>query len=137
MDQQSDIVTTMKDLTLKIKIAKPAEQVFSFTLDPRNTPKWVDSIVTENTNEWPPKLGTIYQNQDPAGTWREFVLTDYIPAKKFTLSKKDGYNVRYTFMALNANESELEYYEWMDEGDLKDIFTVETLEKLKRIVEQS
>ena len=126
----------MKDLTLTIKIHKPAQEIFDFALNPENTPKWVDSIVSETTNEWPPKIGTIYRNQDPGGTWREFNLTEFASGKRFTLSKKDGYNVRYTFTPVSDRETELEYYEWMDDGELDDVLTIETLEKLKRIIEE-
>lgn len=121
----------MKDLKLTIRISKPAKDVFDFTLNPRNTPKWIDSIVEEETNEWPAKRGTIYRNRSADGDWREFELTTFEPHKMFVLSKEDGYHVRYTFTSVDEHMTELEYYEWMDDGELTDAFTMQALEKLK------
>jgi uncharacterized protein YndB with AHSA1/START domain len=127
----------MKDLKLTIQIDKPAKDIFEFTLNPKNTPKWIDFITVEETNEWPPKLGTMYRNRGEDGDeWSELELTEYDPYKRFTLSEKDGsYNVRYTFTPLKATKTELEYYEWTDRDELSVPFTMEPLEKLKRILE--
>ncbi len=125
----------MKDLRLTVTINKPAHEVFAFTTDPTNTPKWIDAIVVEETNEWPAKLRTTYRNQNTAGVWREFVMTSFEPGKSFTLTSKDGYHVRYTCNPLDAHTTQLEYYEWMDEGELHDVLTAAVLEKLKRTIE--
>jgi uncharacterized membrane protein len=129
----------MKELRLKIEIDKPAKDIFEFTLNPKNTPKWIDFIAVEETNEWPSKLGTIYRNMSDNDTeWSELELTEYNPYKRFTLSKKDGsYNVRYTFAPIAGDKTELEYYEWTDREDLSVPFTMEPLEKLKSIIEQA
>jgi uncharacterized protein YndB with AHSA1/START domain len=127
----------MKDLRLTITIDKPAQDVFAFTIDPRNTPKWIDAITVEESNEWPPKVGTVYRNQSAMGEWREFEMTAFEPGKTFTLSKKDGYHVRYTCKPLTVTSTELEYYEWVETGTLQDILTMETLEKLKQVIEHS
>lgn len=125
----------MKDLRLKITINKPAKVVFDFTLNPKNTPKWVDAIVFEQTNEWPPKAGTVYRNQDTDGEWREIKLTALEPDKVFVMSESDGFHIRYTFTPLTTNSTELECYLWMDSGELKHTFNIEALEKLKQVVE--
>ena len=126
---------SMKDLKLIITINKPAKYLFDFTLNPANTPKWIDTIVVEETNEWPPKIGTIYRNKSSDGKWREFELTAFEPGKMFVLSKRDGYHVRYTFAPIDEDSTELEYYEWVDDGVLTDVLTMDVLEKLKQIVE--
>lgn len=53
----------MKHKKLTITIDKPSSEVFEFTADPKNTPKWIDGIIIEETNETLPKLGTIYRNK--------------------------------------------------------------------------
>jgi uncharacterized protein YndB with AHSA1/START domain len=129
----------MKDLKLAIEIDKPAKDIFEFTLNPKNTPKWVDFITVEETNEWPAKLGTTYRNKgDDSTDWSELELTEYELNKSFTLSKRDGsYNVRYIFTPLAADKTELVYHEWTDLEELSVPFTMEPLEKLKQILEAS
>jgi hypothetical protein len=125
----------MKDIKLTIAINKPARDIFDFTLDPKNTPKWVDAIVFEQTNEWPLKVRTKYRNKDSAGVWREIELTEFEPDKMFVMSEIDGFHIRYTFTPVNEKTTELECYLWMDGGELKHTFSIEVLEKLKQVVE--
>ena len=127
----------MKDKRLTIVINKPVSEVFSFTTNPEYTAKWIDGIVLEETNETPPKLGTIYRNKGESGNWNEYEMTAFVEYKMFELSRINGnYHVRYTFMPADEGQCQFEYYEWVDEGELDDTFSQEVLEKLKNTMEQ-
>lgn len=127
----------MKDKKLSIVIDKPVSEVFEFTTDPANTAKWIDGIVVEETNETPPKLGTIYRNKGKSGNWNEYQMTVFEKDKTFTLSRLNGdYHVRYTFTPVDNNKCDFEYYEWVDSDELDDTVSQDVLEKLKSVLEQ-
>lgn len=126
----------MKSNKLVIQINKPAKVVFSFYINPRNTPLWIDSIVAEETSDWPIKVGTIYKNQNKDRIWTEYLVTGLKENELFELTTKDGnYHVRYTHRPLDDNFSELEYYEWVDNGEIAEPFTQNILQTLKEVIE--
>src|ERR1700728_715337 len=103
----------MQHNILKIKINKPVEEVFEFTTNPINTHKWIDSIVAEETSDWPIKLGSIYKNTDRQGNQAEYTVIELAPSLYFSLRSKDeNYVVRYSYTILPDNTTELEYHEW-------------------------
>lgn len=127
----------MKDITQTITINRPVQRAFAYTLNPDNTPKWIDTTVQERANETPAKLGTVYRNQGQDGNWSEYEITAFQPGVMFVLSKKDGnLTVKYTFKPLGHYQCELEYYIGGDIGDLDETFIQHILQKLKAVIER-
>jgi len=126
----------VKELKLVIQIHCPTKDIIDFCLDPKNTPKWIHSIVIEQTNEWPPRVGTIYRNQNINGVWSEYKVVTFKEDMFELLSTTSTYHVRYTLRPLDTVTSELEYFEWMEEGELAQPFTLDILKKLKTVLEQ-
>ncbi|MFR2570871.1 MAG: hypothetical protein ACLS90_04100 [Clostridia bacterium] len=52
----------MKENKLKIFINKPVKEVFEYSLESNNVPKWIKSIKVEIQEERPVKLGTKLKN---------------------------------------------------------------------------
>jgi hypothetical protein len=121
---------------LSIQILKPVAEVFEYTLNPKNTPKWISSIIAEQVSEWPPKIGSIYKNQNKAGEWAQYEVTNLIPSQIFELMSPDGvYHRRYSYKPLADYKCEIEYFEWHDTDELAEPFKQEYLNKLKRLAE--
>ena len=126
----------MKSNRLLIRINKPLSVAFQFTLDPKNTPLWIDSIVKEEVNEVPTKVGTIYRNINKKNVLSEYLVTKYEKDKTFEFVSSDkNYHVKYTFLPKGDNSCGLEYFEWVENGELKDPFNIQILEKLKSVLE--
>jgi hypothetical protein len=126
----------MKENKLAITIDKPVAEVFAFGINPINTPAWIDSIVQEEIDGLPIRVGTIYRNKNPEGIWNEYKVSQFEKNTLFELtSLNSSYKVKYTFKAISDTETELEYLEWMEEAELESPFTLESLSKLKEIIE--
>lgn len=127
----------MKKLRLKIIIKEPVSKVFEFTTNPNNTHLWVPGISKEVTNEWPVKVGSVYKNTSDEINWSEYVVSKFEQDKIFVFDKVGStYHVQYTFIPLSDRQTELEYYEWVDEGTLDEPFTIDILQKLKQLMEK-
>jgi hypothetical protein len=134
----------IRSQTLTITIARPAAAIFEFALDPANTPKWIDSIIAEEASDQPPKLGTMYKNQNQDGEWTEYEIVGFEPSEHFTMAMSGSpYRVRYTFKPVaednkdttGTDTTELEYREWVEDGELGSLFPAEALQKLKSLLE--
>lgn len=127
----------MKNNTLTIRIERPVHDVFSFVTTPPNSSRWIPSVVAEEINEWPVRIGTIYILRNEKNEVSNVAVTA-IKNDEFIewVSEDRNYHCRYIFKASEENSTIFEYSEWMDEGDLKEPFTSEVLQRLKTIVEK-
>jgi len=125
----------MKENKLVIVINRPVEEIFEFTLNPKNTHLWIPSIKKEVSDEYPPKIGTIYKNVGIDGKWNYYSIIEFEENKTFTL-KGNNYFVRYTFKKLGNNKTELIYYEWVESGEIESPFTEDILLNLKELIEK-
>lgn len=126
----------MKQNTLSVEIDKPVGEVFEFTTNPNNTSHWIASIIHEEVNETPIKVGSIYRNQNREGAWAEYKVVSLKENELFELKEVAGtYSVRYTYAPLMNGGVRLTYFE-RDEDKLKNPFRQEVLEGLKRILEE-
>lgn len=125
----------MQQNSLSIEINKPASEIFAFTLNPKNTPLWVDSIVYEEINTPAVLLGTHYKNQSNDGAWNEYEVVEFVPNESFTFKQLNSpYSVRYDFEA-TGTVTKMTYTEWVTEGELEAPFDMRPLEKLKSLME--
>ena len=126
----------MKENKLTIIINKPVAEVFTFGINPINTPDWVESIIQEEVDGFPIKVGSIYKNTSPEGVWSEYTVSKFDENKLFELTdKSSSYKVKYTFTQISENQTELEYLEWMEDGELSSPFPMKSLRKLKELIE--
>jgi hypothetical protein len=127
----------MKANRLVIVIECPVAVVFDFTIDPNNTPLWIDSVVREETNERNVRIGTRYRNVDMAGVWTAYEVVAFRKDALFELKALDStYSVRYCYESVSGGRTRLTYYEWVDHGEIKSPFDMRPLEKLKRVLER-
>jgi len=128
----------MKENKILIEINCSASKIFKFTLNPINTPLWIDNIVREETNESPTRIGTEYKNLNKQGKWTMYEIVRFEPNRMFEMKQKNSsYHVRYTLEPISDNKTKLTYFEWVDEGKLEEPFSSAILEKLKEILESS
>jgi len=125
----------MKENKIVITINKPISIVFEFTINPKNTPLWVPDIKEELTDNFPPKINTIYKNRRNSGNWNYYKVIEFVNNKIFTLkSSENDYLVRYTYKKIDETRTELEYFE---SGIIEKPFTLDILKKLKDVIEKS
>jgi hypothetical protein len=126
----------MDENEISIEINCPVSEVFDFTVNPKNTPLWIDSIVEEQASEFPAQVGTEYKNVSRNGDWTQYKVTQLKQNKVFELKQKSGlYHVLYKYEALSESRTRFTYIEWVDSGDIEHPFTIAVLKKLKNVVE--
>ncbi|MCL2338627.1 MAG: hypothetical protein FWC51_01580 [Proteobacteria bacterium] len=126
----------MQKNLLKIIINKPGKDIFDFLLNPANSPKWLD-VAEERTNEFPVKLGTIFENRGDLNSdeWTRYTVSYYDDGKEFEFTG-NNYSVRYILKSLENGATEMTILEQVNAGDLPDPMTMAPFEKLKRLVEE-
>ena len=126
----------MRENKITVIINKPIEEVFEFTTNPKNTQLWIPSIDEEIAEEYPPKINTKYKNRGKDSNWDFYKVVEFKENEVFILTDLDeNYSVRYTYRKLDSNKTEMEYFEWMKDGELSTPFTKDILMKLKSIME--
>ena len=125
----------MRENKITVVIDKSIDKVFEFTTNPQNTHLWIPSISVEIADEYPPKINMRYKNRGEGDNWDEYKVVDIKKNEVFILSDLDeNYFVKYTYRKLNDNKTEMEYYEWMTNGELSKPFTESILGNLKKII---
>ncbi|MFH1751830.1 MAG: SRPBCC family protein [archaeon] len=127
----------MKSNKITVIINKPIAVVFDFTTDPKNTHLWIPSIQEEVSDEFPPKIGTRYKNRGKNLDWNFYKVVDYQPNRTFTLSDLNrNLYVKYTYKKLGDNQTKMEYFEWVETGELENPFNVGIFQNLKVVLEK-
>lgn len=127
----------VKENKLTILINKSAQEVFDYSLESNNVPKWITSIKEEIPLERPVKLGTQLKNIGRnSENWNYYEVIEFEKGKTFTLKRLNGdYFVKYTCTA-KENGTEFEYFEWVANGDLDELMEMEALKLLKELIEE-
>jgi uncharacterized protein YndB with AHSA1/START domain len=126
----------MKENKITVVINKSIGEVFEFTTNPKNTHTWIPSIEEEISEQYPPKIGTIYKNRGKEPNWDTYKVVEFEKDTKFTLTDLDNnYSVTYTYRKIDNSKTEMEYFEWVRTGDLEKPFTQPILDKLKEVME--
>lgn len=126
----------MRENKLTIFINKPVKEVFDYSLESNNVPKWIIQIKEEIPEERPVKLGTQLRNIGVnSKEWNKYEMIEFEPPKTFTLKKLNGdYFVKYTCSEKDEG-TEFEYFEWAENGDLDALMEMSALELLKEQIE--
>ena len=128
----------MQKNKISIIINKPIKEVFEFTTNPKNTHLWINSIVEEVAEKYPPKIGTHYKNRGDDSNWDFYKVVEFKNNKIFVLSDlENNYHVKYSYKKINDNLTEMEYFEWMKNGELRKPFTKDIIQKLKLVMESN
>jgi len=127
----------LQENKISVVIKRSVRDVFEFTTNPKNTPLWILSIKEEVADPYPPKIGSQYKNHSGDLNWDIYKVIAFERNKIFTLSDlEDNYHVQYSYRSLDPDTTEMEYFEWVNEGDISNPFTKKVLEQLKFVMER-
>jgi hypothetical protein len=124
----------MKTNEIRITIDAEPKDVFEFTVEPKNTAKWIDTAGEEHINTEQIGLGTVYSNN-----YGDLKVTDYERNKFFELTNEaTSYCCSYTYRKLEDDTTELTYFEYMQDGsELEDPMDRRHFEKLQEIISKN
>jgi hypothetical protein len=123
---------------ITIVIEKPVSEVFEFTTNPKNTHLWIPQINQELSDKYPPEINTVYKNTGNLGKWNYYKVIEFEKDRVFALKSSDGnYFVKYSYKKLGKARTEMQYFEWVDDGEIESPFTRDILERLKGVMEKS
>ncbi len=127
--------SNMRENKITVIINQPIDKVFEFTTNPQNTHLWIPSISEEIADEYPPKINTRYKNRGKNSDWAEYKVVEIKKNALFVLSDlDDNYFVKYTYRRLDDNKTEMEYFEWMTNGELSKPYVESILSNLEKII---
>lgn len=111
---------------IRIVIDASPEELFEFTVEPKNTPQWIQGAEEKTVNTDQIGLGTIYGSCE---------VTDYERNKFFELTNTTtGYICSYTYRKQEDDSTEITYFEYMQDGsELSEPMKRKHFEKLKEI----
>ena len=96
--------------TLSIEINRSVSEVFEFTINPDNTPKWIEGIVEEKISFFPVAVGTQYSNTKDGNIWVKYICTKFEKDKKFELRQENSlYHVEYIYEKISDTQTKLTY----------------------------
>jgi len=118
---------------IRVTINRSQQEVFEYTVEPKNTKHWVKDSIEMKTDTDQINIGTKYSN--------EFItreVTDYERNKFIELTDIDGiYSCSYSFRKIDENSTELTFFE-SNSGASELEYPLEQryFEKLKEILEK-
>ena len=127
----------MKENRIIVTINRPITDVFEFTTNPKYTHLWFSSIKEEVAEEYPPKINTKYKNRGKGQDWNVYKVINFQINQSFELSDlNDNFSVKYTYKSLEDNKTEMEYFESIKNGELKELTTDSVFLNLKQLLEK-
>ena len=123
----------MKANEIRITIQKPRDEVFEYTLEPKNKKFWCEPLETEIVNTKQIGLHSQYRNNSDT-----FVVSDYEKNLfcEFT-NEQTQYQYSYSFRKIDNDTTEVIYFEAMLDGsDLAKVMDKKYFTKLKELLEK-